>query len=121
MDRCAPIEEDFAVAGSWGCCMCKTFNGGQRARCKHCEHPRCDRVVDAKLENVRVAQDDELELEAPPVGVMEQLLDHHYAQQRRIVRGAVKVVSTVAGVLEDLGITKPHVDGRGPPRPRSRR
>lgn len=39
--RCTPIEHRGLMPG-WGCCVCRTYNGEQRERCKHCDHARCD-------------------------------------------------------------------------------
>jgi hypothetical protein len=39
---CKEINHPNLQSG-WGCCKCPTFNGEQRAECKICEHPRCDK------------------------------------------------------------------------------
>jgi hypothetical protein len=39
--RCVAIEHPNLMPG-WGCCVCRTYNGNQRAECKWCQHKRCD-------------------------------------------------------------------------------
>jgi len=41
--RCVAIEHPNLMPG-WGCCVCRTYNGNQRAECKWCQHKRCDAI-----------------------------------------------------------------------------
>ena len=41
--RCFQFPSHPNLAPGWGCCNCRTFNGDQRAECKHCKHKRCDK------------------------------------------------------------------------------
>lgn len=42
MTGCCKYLSIEGLMPGWGCGVCKTYNGLQRAACKHCEHIRCD-------------------------------------------------------------------------------
>lgn len=41
VEKCFPIEATRNSEAGIGCCRCATFNGLNRASCRHCGHPFC--------------------------------------------------------------------------------
>ena len=44
-DRCDPVSRGPHLDDGWICHKCTTYNGNQRATCRHCDHERCDVIV----------------------------------------------------------------------------
>ena len=40
-DPCHRMDDEGVIFPGWICCVCRIYNGYQRATCKTCDHPPC--------------------------------------------------------------------------------